>query len=186
MGRTRTIANRIRSLVLVRDQPPSTAQSAVIIRSGVSRLFIWMGIALVVVGLVVGVGIAVAGIATDDPSLYSGLLLTVIFGVGGGLMHLAGKRSRVELYPDRLVWTPVFGGATTVPWSAVHQVLVPQIPRDGLSVKLWLRNGQQVEVTAIRMSSSSGAGAWADSRYLAAGEHLINAHKSWLRLNGPR
>lgn len=167
------------------DQPLSAAQLPVIIRSGVSRLFIWMGIALVAVGVVVGIGLALAGIATGDPSLLFGLLLTVIFGVAGGLMHLAGKRSRVELYPDRLTWNPVLGGPTTVPWSAVHQVMVPHHPRDGRRPRLWLRNGQQIEVTAIRMSSSEH-GTWADSGYLAAGEQLIEAHKVWLRLNGPQ
>ena len=163
---------------------PSTDPVAVV-RSGVSRMFIWMGIALMVVGAVVGIGIGgVGALVTGDPSLLAMLLLTLIFGGAGILMHLAGKRSRVELFADRLTWTSVFTGPTTMPWSAVYRVEVPQHPTQGRKVRLILQDGRQVEVTAIGMSSGSeGTTSWADSGYLAAGDHIRSAHQAWLQQN---
>ncbi len=150
-----------------------------IVRSGVSTLFLWMGIALVVVGVLVGVGGAIAGLVTGDPSMLMMLILTAIFGTAGVLMHLAGRRSAVRLDPDGLIWRGVFGRSRSVPWSQVFRVEVPQHPREGRTVALLLHNGVRLPVNAIRMSSNE-RGSWADNGYLTAGNEIVAAHQAWL------
>lgn len=166
-------------------QTSSSADPVLTVRSGVSGLFLWMGIGLMVVGAVVGLGVGgVGALVTGDRSWLGMLPLTLIFGGGGLLMHLAGRRSRVELYPDHLSWRSVLAGPTTVPWSAVYRVVVPQHPREGRKVRLMMHGGRQIEVTAIGMSSGDGSSGWADSGYLAAGDQIVAAHKTWLQRNG--
>lgn len=156
-----------------------------VIRCGVSKLLIWMGLALVVIGILAGIGGVIGAAVTGDMSLLSGLILTAVFGTAGLLMHLCGKRCRVEVSAGHVAWTPLVGSSTTVPWPAVHHVEVPEHLRDGTTARLVLHDGQRLPVTAIRMSSStSGSSAWADSGYREAGRQLIAAHKTWLATGG--
>lgn len=45
-----------------------------VIRCGVSKLLIWMGLALVVVGVLLGAGGVIWAVIIDDPSLLAGLI----------------------------------------------------------------------------------------------------------------
>ena len=166
---------------------PLQADPPQVIRCGVSKLLIWMGLALVVVGVLLGLGGVVWAVLSGDMSLLSGLILTAIFGTAGLLMHLCGKRCRVEVTARDVRWSPLVGSSTTVPWPAVHHIEVPERPRDGRAARLVLHDGQRVAVTAIRMSSSTtGSSAWADAGYRKAGQQLIQAHKTWLTTWGRR
>lgn len=151
-----------------------------VIRSGISKLLFWMGLVIGGIGIVGGIAGVTGALLTGDTTLLGGLLFLLIFVAGGGLMHLAGRRARVELTAEQISWVPVLGGGTSIPWSAVHHVGVPQYWRDGKRARLVLWNGGRIEITAIRMSSGEG-GTWADAGYLAAGEQIIEAHKAWLR-----
>lgn len=166
------------------NQPVGPPQ---VIRCGVSKLLIWMGLALVAVGILAGIGGVIAAALTGDMELMAGLILTAIFGTAGLLMHLCGKRCRVEVSAGHVRWTPLVGSSTTVPWPAVHHVEVPERLRDGTTARLVLHDGQRLQVAAIRMSSSTtGSSAWADGGYRKAGRQLIEAHKTWLAAWGRR
>ena len=88
------------------------------IRSGVAKLFFWMGLALAGVGVVMGVTFIVWGLLTtnDDGLVTTGVILGPLFLAAGALMHLGGRRQWVRLLPDGLVWRTVFSGPTYVPW----------------------------------------------------------------------
>lgn len=153
---------------------------AVTIRSGVSKLLFWMGPALILVGVVMGIGGVVAAVLTGDTSLVGMLILTAVGGVAGGLMHAAGRRARVEVSALDVRWFPVIGAPTNVAWEAVQQVEVPVDPSNGRAVRLLLRDGRRLEISALSMSTGDG-GAWADSGYLNAGQQLVEAHQGWLQ-----
>lgn len=154
--------------------------SPVVVRSGVSSLLLWMGLAIIAVGVLVGGGGAITGLVIGDPSMVWMLVLVAVFGVAGGLMHAAGRRCRVEIGVDQVRWFPILGASVTVPWQDVSRVEVPQDPLDGRKVRLALRDGRRIDVSSVRMSSGDG-GSWADAGYLDAGRQLVTAHQNWLR-----
>lgn len=143
-------------------------------------MFFWMGPAIVAVGVIVGIGFVVGGLSSGDTGLvWGGPLFALVFGCGGGLMHLAGRRQWVRLHPDGIEWRTAFSAPSRVPWRDVHHVEVPQHQSQGSQVRLVLHNGNYVLVKAITMSSQQ-YGMSADSGYWNAGVDIINAHKRWL------
>lgn len=166
---------------------PVQADPPQVIRCGVSKLLLWMGLALVVVGVLLGLGGGILAVTSGDPGLLAGLILTAVFATAGILMHLCGRRCRVEVTARHVRWSPLVGSSTTVSWPAVHHVEVPERLRDGTTARLVLHDGQRIPVTAIRMSSApTGSSAWPDAGYRKAGQQLIQAHKTWLATWGPR
>lgn len=157
----------------------STPPASTVVRSGISRMFLWMGIALAVLGVLVGVGGAITGLVIGDTSMLAMLILTALFGTAGVLMHLAGRRSAVRLDAEGLTWSGVFGRPQSVPWSQVHRVEVPQNSREGRRVSLLLHNGVRVPVQALTMSMSDHR-HFADHGYLTAGAETVAAHQAWL------
>lgn len=151
------------------------------IRSGVAKLFFWMGLALAGVGVVMGVTFIVWGLLTtnDDGLVTTGVILGPLFLAAGALMHLGGRRQWVRLLPDGIVWRTVFSGPTYVPWREVHHVAVPLSPSEGHQVLLAIHDGRWIPVPAIRMSSAN-TGRWADGGYRKAGAAIVDAHKGWL------
>src|SRR5699024_12617172 len=90
---------------------PLQADPPQVIRCGVSKLLIWMGLALVVVGVLLGIGGVIWAVLSGDMSLLAGLILTAIFGTAGLLMHVCGKRCRVEVTVRGDHWAPLAGHA---------------------------------------------------------------------------
>jgi len=155
------------------------------VRSGVAKLLFWMGPAIAAVGVLLGILFVVGGLTSGDTGLaLGGLVFALVFCCAGGLMHLAGRRQWVRLYPDAIVWRTVFSGPTRVPWHVVHHVELPANAHQGRTVVLVLFDGRRVPVSAITMSSGSSGTTtyWADSGYWNAGVDIINAHKEWLAL----
>ena len=154
------------------------------LRSGVATLLFWMGPALAALGVLMGLAFIVGGLVSGDSELlFGGPIFALIFGGGGTLMHLGGRRQWVRLYPDAIVWRTAFSRPTRVPWRDVHHVELPSVPSQGRQVRLALFDGRRIPVSAITMSSgSTGTSSWADSGYWNAGVDIINAHKAWLAL----
>lgn len=138
-----------------------------------------MGLGLIVVGVLVGVGGAVAGLVIGDLSMLAMLILTVVFGGAGLLMHLAGRRSKVTIDANGLTWSSPLGQPRTVPWAEIHHVEVPEDPWTGRTVLLVLHTGVRLPVNAIRMSSTNRR-TYADNGYLSAGAEIVAAHQAWL------
>ncbi|MFX4272952.1 hypothetical protein ACQBAR_07200 [Propionibacteriaceae bacterium Y1685] len=148
-------------------------------RSGVGKLFLYMGIALMIVGGVAGVVGIIMALVTGDLSWLAFLILAAVFGGAGLVMHLVGRRSRVVLEQEGLRWTSPLGREQYVAWREVHQVVVPESPWQGRTAILWLHDGRRQPVGAVQMSSGNG-GSWADAGYLAAGAEMVAAHQRWL------
>ncbi|MFW6598492.1 PH domain-containing protein [Propionibacteriaceae bacterium Y2011] len=159
---------------------PHQQAEPVVIRSGVANLLRWMGLALLGIAVLIGIVAVTIGLVTGDMEAVTfGALMTLIFGGGGLLMHLAGRRQRVELRDDGIRWCEVFSGTTHVRWGDVHHVEVPLNRWDGRSVRLIMKDGRRMFVSAISMSSSEH-GVWADSGYSNAGNQIVAAHQAWL------
>lgn len=95
-------------------------------RSGVNRMFLWMGVALVVVAVLLFGVVPVLGWAlTRSPSLLGMLLGLPLFGLAGAVMALVGARRRVLVGTDRVTWYGVLGAPSVVLFSEVAHVEVP-------------------------------------------------------------
>ena len=100
-------------------------------RSGVNRMFLWMGVALVVVAvLLFGVVPVLGWSLTRSPALLGMLLGLPVFGLAGAVMALVGARRRVLVGPDRVTWYGALGAPSVVLFSEIAHVEVPSGRRD--------------------------------------------------------
>lgn len=163
-----------------------------VIRSGLNRLLLWMGLGLIGLGVVAAVLFLVWWRSSGDEGLLvGGAVLGLVFAVFGLLLWLAGRRAKVVLEPDGLRWSTAFSGSGAAAWVDVAQVVVPEQPREqGHHVLLGMRNGATVPVKALGMSSRRGMDLrtrshyYPDGGYRKAGARLVAAHQEWLARHG--
>lgn len=152
-------------------------------RSGVNRLFLWMGIALVVLGvLLFGAVPVLAWTLTRSPGILMMLLGLPVLLVVGAVMALVGGRRRVLIAADRVIWYGVLGGPASVPYAEIAHIEVPTGRRGPRAVRLHRRDGAVVDLGALAMSSGEG-GNHPDGAYSAAARELVTAHGRWWQLH---
>ncbi|MGY5763931.1 hypothetical protein ACXET9_01850 [Brachybacterium sp. DNPG3] len=157
-------------------------------RSGVSTVFLGIGCALILLG-VLGfpvLGIALA-LASGDASVLWVMLASPIAVIAGGGMAFAGWRRTVTVGADGVAWRTALSAGGAVPYAQIHQVQVP-LGNEGIGaprgVRLLLRDGSSVAVRSLRLSSGDG-GYYADGKYMQAAQAIVEAHHRWWTVNGP-
>ena len=156
-------------------------------RSGVNRMFLWMGVALVVVAVLLFGAVPVLGWSlTRSPALLGMLLGLPVFGLAGAVMALVGARRRVLVGPDRVTWYGVLGAPSVVLFSEVAHVEVPSGRRGPRAVALHRRDGRVQVIGALAMFSGEGGNS-ADGAYREAASDLVASHARWWALaRGPQ
>ena len=139
----------------------------------------WIGAGLLVIGAVVFGIVPVLGFAlTRSPSaipLLLGLPVALLAGAG---LWLVGTRRRIEISPDQVTWSPLFEGATTVPFAQIRHVEVPTTARGPNTVTLHLLDGRVLPVSALTMTLAQ-ASNYADAHYQETAYALTSAHEAW-------
>lgn len=141
--------------------------------------FRWIGAGVLVIGAVVFGIVPVLGFAlTRSPSaipLLLGLPVALLAGAG---LWLVGTRRRIEISPDQVTWSPLFEGATTVPFAQIRHVDVPTTARGPNTVTLHLLDGRVLPVSALTITLAQ-ASNYADAHYQETAYALTSAHEAW-------
>lgn len=155
-------------------------------RSGAATMMMWIGPIVALIAVVLFVPLPLVLWATSGDAAVLLMLLFVPVGlVAGLLLHLAGRRSRVELTTETVSWRTLTSAPRTVPFSAIQGVEVPTARRGPRSVRLHLRDGAVVPVTAVSMSGGEGGNS-ADAGYLRTAQAITDAHRGWWMHHGQR
>lgn len=98
--------------------------------------------------------------------------------LAGAGLWLVGTRRRIEISPDQVTWSPLFEGATTVPFAQIRHVEVPTTARGPNTVTLHLLDGRVLPVSALTITLAQ-ASNYADAHYQETAYALTSAHEAW-------
>lgn len=150
-------------------------------RAGPAKLFLFIGPALVVLGLVLfGLLPLVGAAALQQWSLLWMLLGLPVFAGVGLLLAVLGHRSRMVLGPEAVSWRGMSGPERSVPYAAIRAIEPPDLSRRGrgpATARLHLMDGSTVALVALRRSPDEGT--IHDPSLTAAMQALDGAHAAW-------
>lgn len=147
---------------------------------GTGRVSIVVGWLLIVLGVVALVAVVVLGLVLE-PWIFSFLFAPALLFAGGGLNLWMGRRARLEIRPDGVVWCGFVGGARFLPWSQVHQILLPPPgARRRLAAVALLNDGRYVDIDALWLSPTSPATLLGTPDHREAQRLLIDGHRAFL------
>lgn len=153
-------------------------------RSGAATMLLWIGPVVALVAIVLFVPIPVLlMVSSGDASVLLMLLFVPVGVIVGVILHIAGRRSSVELTADAVSWRTLTEAPRTVPFSAVQGVEVPTARRGPRAVRLHLRDGSVLPVNAVTMSGGEGGNS-ADAGYLHTAGAIVEAHRAWWMTDG--